>query len=329
MSRRFDVKQAIRTKIYPKVGIFSPSGAGKTYSSLRMATGMIEELENIYGKKFQIWLANNEGDRGSYYSDEFKYKIIELESPHEPEMYYDLIEYAEESEECGILIIDSLSKEWAGEGGCLEIAQKLGGQYQTAWKNVTPRHRRLMDKIVDSKLAIIASMRGEDQYVMEQDEQTKKTTVSKVGLGAKQGKDFEYEFTVTFSLEQKTNTAETFKDNTHIFENRPPFKITEDDGIKLIKWANSSQIESTRVDNKKKNEQENSTKPNDALSTKIEEVKTTIQDLKDKGVEKEAIEPVIKGICVIDGKATANYNKIKDIEMANALIDALKKIEVK
>ena len=65
------------------------------------------------------------------------------------------------------------------------------------------------------------------------------------------------------------------------------------------------------------------------MSTKIEEVKTTIQDLKDKGVEKEAIEPVIKGICVIDGKATANYNKIKDIEMANALIDALKKIEVK
>ena len=243
MGFNFKVQDAVREKVYPKIGVFSPSGGGKTYTSLRLATGMVDQMEKETGKKYEIWLANNEGDRGKYYANEFKYKIIELEPPHEPEMYINLIKFAEETEQCGVLIIDSFSKEWAGEGGCLDIAQKLGGQYQRAWKNVTPRHRALMDKVVDAKVNIIATMRGEDQYVMSTDDKTNKTTLEKVGLGAKQGKDFEYEFTCTFSLDQKTNGATPFKDNTHLFENMYQRKLTEQDGEDLIKWANESNIE--------------------------------------------------------------------------------------
>ena len=109
MARKFQVEQAIRTKVFPKVGVFSPSGGGKTYSALRLATGMTKEIEKMNGKKCEIWLANNEGSRGKYYANEFNYKIIELASPHEPEMYFDLIEYAENSELCVVLIIDYLS----------------------------------------------------------------------------------------------------------------------------------------------------------------------------------------------------------------------------
>ncbi len=235
----FVVQDAIRKKVYPKIGIFSPSGGGKTYTSLRLASGMIKKMKEIDGKDYEIWLANNEGDRGLYYANEFKYKIINIVPPHDPETYIDLIKFAEQNEECGVLIIDSFSKEWAGEGGCLEIAQKLGGQYQKAWRNVTPRHRALMEVLNSAKVNIIATMRGEDQYVMSTDEKTNKTNLEKIGLGAKQGKDFEYEFSCTLSLDQKTNSAESFKDNTHIFENMPPRKLTENDGMKIIEWANS------------------------------------------------------------------------------------------
>lgn len=317
----FIVQDAVREKIYPKMGIFSPSGGGKTYTSLRLATGMINKMKKVDGKDYEIWLANNEGDRGKYYANEFKYKIIELKPPHEPEMYINLIKFAEQSGKCGVLIIDSFSKEWAGEGGCLEIAQKLGGAYQKAWKNVTPRHRMLMDTLVDSKINIIATMRGEDQYVMSTDEKTNKTNLEKVGLGAKQGKDFEYEFTCTLALEQKTNSAESFKDNTHIFENMPPRKLTENDGEKIIEWANSDianikAIELTPQDNKdihKKSKTESKVKIN---FTELKAKTAEMCQEKMKTVGKDEIIKIISE--KLKGKklnetSDENYNEVLDL----------------
>ena len=320
MARKFNVEQALRIKVYPKIGVFSPSGGGKSYSALRVATGMIEEMEKLTGKKYEIWFANNEGSRGKYYANEFNYKIIELEDPHEPELYYDLIEYAEESEECGVLIIDSLSKEWAGTGGCLDIANSSGGSFQNGWKNVSPRHRRLMDKLVSSHLTIIATMRGEDQYVMETDEKGKSKPV-KLGIGAKQGKDFEYEFTCTFSLDQKTNCAELFKDNTHLFENKPALKLTEQDGINLIKWANTSDVEP-----KKKLEPKQAVQV-DPLKEAISQIDILAKEK--AAINKEATFDKIKEFAVDKtGKPTANYNVIKDVDTANKLLEALTSLEV-
>lgn len=322
MGRKFKVEQAVRTKVYPKIGIFSPSGGGKTYTALRLATGMIEEMERMSDKKYEIWLANNEGSRGKYYANEFNYKIVELEPPHEPELYYDLINYAENSEECGVLIIDSLSKEWAGQGGCLDIANNMGSTFQNAWKNVSPRHRRLMDKLVDSHLNIIATMRGEDQYVMETDEKGKNKPV-KIGIGAKQGKDFEYEFTCTFSLDQKTNCAESFKDNTHLFENKPPMKLTEEDGINLIKWANTSQIEPEKKEFKpiKPTEEER-------LANGIKMIEELVNKLKENGIEETIISNTIKDNFISSkGKPSNNFNAIKDVEIATKVYKALKKLE--
>ncbi len=318
MGFNFNVQDAVREKIYPKIGIFSPSGGGKTYTSLRLATGMVEEMKRSDGKDYEIWLANNEGDRGKYYANEFDYKIIELSPPHEPEMYIELINFAEKNEKCGVLIIDSFTKEWAGEGGCLDIAQKLGGQYQKAWKNVTPRHRALMDKLVESKLIIIATMRGEDQYVMSQDEKSNKTNLEKIGLGAKQGKDFEYEFTCTLSLEQKTNSAESFKDNTHLFENMPSRKLTEDDGVKIIKWANESSIEPLKHN-----------KPvfKDTKNTNSDELKSivTLIDTIAKTKAKTNRDGVAKAITTHHN--SANYNSIEDVEVAKKVLESLQELQ--
>ena len=324
MSRRFEVEQAVRVKIYPKVGIFSPSGGGKTYTALRLATGMVEEMERLFGKKYEIWLANNEGSRGKYYANEFNYKIIELDPPHEPEMYYDLIDFAENDENCGILIIDSLSKEWAGEGGCLEIANSIPGTFQNAWKNVSPRHRRVMDKVVDSHLIIIATMRGEDQYVVETDDKGKIKPV-KIGVGAKTGKDFEYEFTCTFSLDQKTNYAESFKDNTHLFEKKPAMKLTEQDGINLMQWANESAIEPEKRETKPKETLSESERLEKGLSM----IKEIIEEMVAKKITKKVIGDVIKENFELDGKPSNNFNAIKDLSIATKVYNALSELNKK
>lgn len=233
---QFEVKRAVREKIFPKMALIAPSGGGKTYSALRLATGMAEELEAETGKEAKILLANTEQKRGYYYADEFSYDIVDVEAPHEPEKYVDLIQFAVDSG-YAILIIDSASHEWEGKGGCLELQQRAGGTYQ-AWAKVTPRHSRFINAIADSPIAIISTMRAKDQYEVEKDERGK-TTVQKIGAGAKQREGFEYEFTCTFMLDVKTNTAEVSKDNTHLFESMGPKLLTEEDGRKIIQWANS------------------------------------------------------------------------------------------
>ena len=127
----FQVRKAVREKIYTKIALMAPSGGGKTYSSLRLATGMAQEIERETGKKAKILMGNTEGKRGLYYSDEYSYDIVDIEAPHEPEKYVDFIQFAVD-EGYDIVIIDSASAEWEGKGGCLELQQKAGGTYQ-AW----------------------------------------------------------------------------------------------------------------------------------------------------------------------------------------------------
>lgn len=234
----FQVKKAKREKIYCKIALMAPSGGGKTYSALRLATGMAREIERETGKKAKILMGNTEQKRGYYYADEFDYDIVDIEAPHNPEKYVDFINFAIE-QGYDILIIDSTSHEWEGRGGCLELHQQAGGQYQS-WGKVTPRHNKFIEAIADSPIHLIATMRGKDQYEMSKDDRGK-ATVQKLGVGAKQRDGFEYEFTCTFLIDQKTNMAEVQKDNTHIFENETATLLTESYGEKIMKWANSGE----------------------------------------------------------------------------------------
>ena len=126
----FQVKKAVREKIYVKIALMAPSGGGKTYSSLRLAKGMAEEIEKETGEKAKILFGNTESKRGYYYANEFDYDIVDIEPPHNPEKYVDFINFAVESG-YKICIIDSSSAEWEGKGGCLELQQQAGGTYQS------------------------------------------------------------------------------------------------------------------------------------------------------------------------------------------------------
>lgn len=234
----FQVKKAKREKIYVKIALMAPSGGGKTYGSLRLATGMAEEIKKETGKDARILMANTEAKRGYYYANEFDYDIVDIDAPHNPEKYVELIEFAVK-EGYDILIIDSSSHEWEGKGGCLELQQQAGGTYQS-WAKVTPRHQKFINAIADSPIHIIATMRGKDQYEMTKDDRGK-TSVQKLGVGARQRDGFEYEFSVTFLIDQKTNTAEPQKDNTHIFDSEGPTILSEAHGVKIMQWANSGE----------------------------------------------------------------------------------------
>lgn len=312
----FQVKKAKREKIYVKVALMAPSGGGKTYGGLRLASGMAEEIKKETGKDAKILLANTEQKRGYYYANEFDYDIVDIEPPHNPEKYVELIDFAV-SEGYDILIIDSSSHEWEGKGGCLELQQQAGGTYQ-AWGKITPRHNRFIDAIADSPIHIIATMRGKDQYEVNKDDRGK-TSVQKLGVGAKQRDGFEYEFTCTFLIDQKTNCAEVQKDNTHIFEGEGPTLLTENHGRKIIQWANSGEGY-TPVAKKDTTEP-----PADKLSSLKDEIITLMGGIIESGVSKDEVYAVISE----NNGGKKNPNSLKTEDACEKVLEQLKdKFEV-
>jgi hypothetical protein len=187
------------------------------------------------GVDTRILMANTEGSRGRYYANEFDYDIVDIPVDTNPEGYADLVKYAID-EGYKILIIDSTTHEWKQ---ALKIHQQNGGDFK-AFAKVTPRHEIFVTAVSDSPIHIIATIRGEDKYEVEKNDMGK-TSVKKLGVGAEQRKDFEFPFSLTFNIDQKTSTAEVQKDNTHLFESRGAVMLTEQDGVDIIKWANSGE----------------------------------------------------------------------------------------
>lgn len=309
----FQVKKAKREKIYTKIALMAPSGGGKTYGALRLATGMAEEIEKETGKKARILMGNTESKRGLYYANEFDYDIVDIDPPHNPEKYVEFIEFAV-SEGYDILIIDSSSHEWEGKGGCLELQQQAGGTYQ-AWSKVSPRHNKFINAIADSPIHIIATMRGKDQYEMTKDDRGK-TSVQKLGVGARQRDGFEYEFTVTFLIDQKTNTAEVQKDNTHIFDQDGPTILSENHGKKIIQWANSGEGYTPVVHSANEDVV-------DATAEDLKNIKLQIIEAAKAagGSSDETVTNTVKQYA-----PSGNPNSIRDIDKAKALLEDLKKL---
>lgn len=71
-----------------------------------------------------------------------------------------------------------------------------------AWKQVTPLHNALIDKIVSAPLHILASMRTKTEWIQDRDERTGKTVPRKVGLAPVMRDGIEYEFDVCGEMDQ-------------------------------------------------------------------------------------------------------------------------------
>lgn len=218
------IRKAERRKAKLRLGITGPSGSGKTWSALTIATGM--------GGK--IGLIDTEAGRGELYGNDFDYDIIRIDAPYSPQRFIQAITMFEK-EGYDILIIDSISHAWNGQGGILTIVDNAGGQFQNAWKKATPIQNAFIDKIVTSNLHIISTFRAKTEYVVEQNEKGK-AAPRKVGLAPVQRDGVEYEFTMFMNINQD-HVAHITKDNTRMYD-QEFVTPTEEMGAELMQWLN-------------------------------------------------------------------------------------------
>lgn len=231
-------KKAVRDYIWAKVLLVAPSGAGKSYSALRVTKGMIQAHEEKTGEKASVAFIGTESSRDKYYANEFDYDLLQLSAPFTPESYIEAIQMAIDGG-YKFLIIDSTTHEWAGTGGVLDIHSKIPGNSYTAWARVTPRHNNFLDAMIETPIHVIATVRGKDEYVME--EVNGKQVPKKVAMGYSQRDGYEYLFTTSFMIEQDTHIASAMKDNTHIFENANAV-LTEKHGVAIYEWATGGDV---------------------------------------------------------------------------------------
>lgn len=298
-------KKAKREQIWLKVLFAGASGSGKTYTALRVATGIAKKTG---GKVAAI---DTENGRIRYYANEFDFDDLQLEMPYSPEKYIEAIDMAIDGG-YDVLIIDSITHEW---DYCLEQHSKMPGNSYTNWAKITPKHDAFMEKILQSPLHILCTVRGKDEYVLE--EKNGKQVPKKVGLGYKQRDNTEYNYTVTFNIDQKTHVAEAMKDNTHIFEDRYDV-LTEKDGEKLFDWANSGDAPAPKP----------IIKTSTVIEEDIKEVKKQVVGLaKEKSAISDNIKTTVKGI-LAKYHASGNPNKIEDIKQLKLLLKDLNNISV-
>lgn len=172
-------KKAAKKEVKLTMGISGPAGAGKTLSALRIARGLV-------GPHGKIALIDTEGAKANAYADviENGYDIAQFESPFELDKLEDTLD---EAIEAGyqVIVIDSLSHFYAGEGGILQQVEdesvRNGGNGMKAWAYVTPKVNRFLEKLKAMPIHVIVTLRSKTTYEISRNDKGK-VSVQKLGL---------------------------------------------------------------------------------------------------------------------------------------------------
>jgi hypothetical protein len=223
-------QKATRKTSKLRLGLTGPAGSGKTYGALTIARELGTKIACI----------DTEHGSASLYSDMADFDVLELSPPYSPERYIAAIK---EAEKAGyeVLIIDSGTHEWNGAGGVLELVDevaraKFKGNSWSAWNEMTPRHRKFIDTILQSTMHVITTLRSKTETAQVEENGRKK--VVKLGMKAEQRDGIEFELTVVLDLTHDGHYATASKDRTRLFAGDPK-PITAETGRRLLEWLNS------------------------------------------------------------------------------------------
>lgn len=220
--RKFDFVPAEKSQLKARVLISGAAGSGKTIAALELASALGSRVAVI----------DTENGSAALYSDKYKFEMLNLQPPYPPEDFIQAIQIAENSG-FDVIVVDGITPEWSGSGGCLDLHTKLGGRFQD-WAKITPRHRKFIQKILECSTHIICTCRSKQGYAM--DEQSKKVT--KLGMAPEQRDGLDYEMTLVFNIINQTHLAEATKDRTGLFDGKQ-FLISKNTGLEILEWLNS------------------------------------------------------------------------------------------
>lgn len=249
------LKRAVRQKMKVPIMLMGASGSGKTVGALLIAKGIVWEMFPDLSdeeKWEKIAVIDTEHERSTLYAgmtikeqEIGSFMVYNLIAPFTPQRYREAFVECKQAG-CEVIIIDSITHAWSGDGGVLDKVNKLGGKFSD-WNKVKPDENTLLSIFLDTDVHVIACVRSKQGYELTTLD-TGKLQIEKVGLKAEQKDSLEYEFAITFQLYQN-HTAEPMKDNSNSFDGR--FIITEQTGKQIYEWAEEG-VDIKAIERKKK-----------------------------------------------------------------------------
>lgn len=244
-----DISEARREGARTVIGISGISGSGKTFTALQLAYGMAR------GDGRKVGFLDTENRRGRLYADPSTYELVQkslgLRSAVRPFLHADLYapfspaRYSQailEFQQAGVevLVIDSVSHEWEGPGGCDEIA-RAGNPRTPRWNDAKREHKRFVNTLLTCDMHIIACIRAREKVRIVQ--QNGETKFESLGILPVCEKNFMFEMTASLMMWNEGREQQTMKcpEQLRPILGRGKGYITAADGLALREWVDGGQ----------------------------------------------------------------------------------------
>ncbi len=244
----FSFRPAVRESVSLLIGLSGGTGSGKTYSAMRLAHGIAGD------QPFAV--IDTEAGRAQHYADAFRFDHGDLHPPFTPAAYADAIAAADAAK-YPVIVVDSMSHEWAGEGGILdwqelELQRMAGDDWKkreackmASWIKPKMSHKQFVQRLLQMRAHLVLCFRAEPKIEMVRGENGKMEIREKQSLTGLHGwipiaeKNLPYELTASFLLlADKPGVPNPIKlqaQHRELFPLNEP--ITEDAGARLAAWA--------------------------------------------------------------------------------------------
>lgn len=165
----FQFKPATRENVGLLIGLAGGTGAGKTYSAMRLASG-------IAGNK-PFAVIDTEAGRAKHYADQFSFDHGDLHPPFRPDAYIEAIHAADKAG-YPVIVVDSMSHVWAGDGGVLdwqeeELNRMAGDDWKkreavkmASWIKPKVSHKKMVQALLQVRAHVIMCFRAEEKIDM-------------------------------------------------------------------------------------------------------------------------------------------------------------------
>lgn len=232
-----NIRPAKRGESKAIIGIAGVSGSGKTYTALLMARGMVNDAS-------EIGFLDTENKRGSMYADilDAPFMIGDLYPPFSPKRYSEAIK---EFQEAGVkvLVIDSVSHEWEGEGGCDDIANNKIGKMAN-WIGAKREHKSFMNTLLQCNMNVICCLRAREKTDFKDP-----TKPISLGIQPVCEKNFMFEMTASLLMENEGKAQRFLKIPSFLKDAFGEGKsyLGKETGFKIIEWINTGEKEDPEI----------------------------------------------------------------------------------
>lgn len=252
----FTFRPAVREAVGLLIGLAGGTGSGKTFSALRMASGIAA------GKPFA--LIDTEAGRAKHYADQFKFDHGDLTAPFSPHAYADAIAAADKAG-YPVIVVDSVSHLWAGDGGVLdmqeaELNRMAGDDWKkreaikmAAWIKPKTEHKKMVQRLLQVRAHLILCFRAEEKIEMVRGDNGKMQIIKKQTLTGLDGwvpvceKNLPFELTASFLLLATEpgipHPIKLQQQHRALFPLDKP--ITEESGKLIAQWASGAKPKET------------------------------------------------------------------------------------